>query len=461
MLSAPSDFALTLINLPAIAVVISGSSVGDPREADAVAGLARASELILNGFGRAGRPGFSNQSVSVLVSDNPYIGAISVSADTSDIRAKYPMLAQEDAAVQVRSPLTDFIDRIAAGMNLDAATEADLGLAGLLADPGSGQNAASLLRATFGGYVRRQSLVPVSDSVIVHRLERVRDSLLQGEAVPTWLPEVAASAGVGVHRVLRMVQALQRAWKITPDSVVNVTMESWLEVLLGTLAVMPPRHALIYADDGAANTARNRLGRMINAASEADGDNPSWLPSDDWTEAWKEVHRLALGYMRGEPYTMLASGYFKVPVADVKPGRASGYIPQMFKLVGEIVESTLAVDAGCLVLIVEKLLQELGWNDEPPEALGALPLCVRNGCNDLSVLAWFRHGYRQRIVAHAFAAAYPLPDRTSGEVDRRAFVELTKRSFTRSDEAAPPVLEHARTVLKYAAQEARDTAREV
>ena len=68
MQKAPLMFATgTLaqgLNLPAIAVAIAGTSLGDPREVDVNDGISRVNSIILNGFGRAGRPGFSNQGIA-------------------------------------------------------------------------------------------------------------------------------------------------------------------------------------------------------------------------------------------------------------------------------------------------------------------------------------------------------------------------------------------------------------
>ncbi|MFT5327337.1 MAG: hypothetical protein ACI8P0_005226 [Planctomycetaceae bacterium] len=71
--SAPIMFATgTLaqgLNLPAIAVVIAGSKIGDPRGQDPEVVQRRRFSQLLNAAGRAGRAGFANQGIVIAVPD--------------------------------------------------------------------------------------------------------------------------------------------------------------------------------------------------------------------------------------------------------------------------------------------------------------------------------------------------------------------------------------------------------
>jgi hypothetical protein len=98
------------LNLPAIAVVIAGTTIGDPRKIDTVAGISRVNALILNGFGRAGRPGFSNQGIAILVSDTPFSAPVVEQLDPRHALEQYDVLGEPDAAVEVHSPIEGFLD---------------------------------------------------------------------------------------------------------------------------------------------------------------------------------------------------------------------------------------------------------------------------------------------------------------------------------------------------------------
>ena len=73
--SAPVMFATgTLaqgLNLPAIAVIIAGSRIGDPRGDDPLHIQRRKFSQLLNAAGRAGRAGFANQGLVVAIPDTP------------------------------------------------------------------------------------------------------------------------------------------------------------------------------------------------------------------------------------------------------------------------------------------------------------------------------------------------------------------------------------------------------
>src|SRR5690606_28348991 len=58
------------LNLPAIAVIIAGSRIGDPRGEDHDHVQRRKFSQLLNAAGRAGRAGFANQGIVVAVPDH-------------------------------------------------------------------------------------------------------------------------------------------------------------------------------------------------------------------------------------------------------------------------------------------------------------------------------------------------------------------------------------------------------
>lgn len=158
--------------------------------------------------------------------------------------------------------------------------------------------------------------------------------------------------------------------------------------------------------------------------------------------------------MAGRTYAELALAYYgsekisgPVPTDRVQ----ANPIPGVFGFIREVIEP-LARDAGGLVAVIEQAWKAQGAA-APPQALQALPLCVRFGCNSVETLAWYRFGFRQRISAHALAAALPLP--VDAVSDSQRATEVRKmRSRWLAGQVAPvvanPILEHVASVLREA-----------
>ena len=156
-------------------------------------------------------------------------------------------------------------------------------------------------------------------------------------------------------------------------------------------------------------------------------------------------------FMRGETYAEIAQRYFGLAhddVISIKRGTGEP-IPGVFGFLRKIVDR-LAVDAGCFLAIQEfAIYGEGGANAPIPETLQALPLCIRNGCDNLDVLAWYRFGFRNRVCAHAFARAFPLPADVITDSGRATWVRKTRGKWltgglTAEDE---PILAHAKTII--------------
>ena len=160
------------LNLPAVAVLVAGTSMGDPREAresDQIAGIGtRADATILNSFGRAGRPGFANHGFAVLIGDKPSFAQLGEAFNATDVRARNRVLFESDATVNVTSPIEAFLDR--ALVNADpftTASEVELELTTLLAESPPQDDAGRILRRTFAGYRKREVFTP-------HTAEQIR-----------------------------------------------------------------------------------------------------------------------------------------------------------------------------------------------------------------------------------------------------------------------------------------------
>jgi hypothetical protein len=440
------------LNLPSNAVVVSGSKVGDPRDLDAAAGLVRANELILNGFGRAGRPGFSNQSLVVLVSDTAYIGPLTASFDPRAIlkEAEYKLLGEEDASVTVTSSLEPLLDDIiASGPSPEALAEGGFALLSYLSEAGDHELGA-ILRRTFGGFRKRAEIDQVGLEVVTSRVEAVRSLFLEQDGVPPWLATAAGVAGVSFHHALRLWQAIERTPSVFAAGYEARTVLDWLGVLVEILTVLTPKHAERYGGPAKSDAVRLALGTIRLSLGERD-DDPAWAPPDEWRESWNAIEELARDFMSGASYRDFGAKYLNIPQEDeavrrdrggarpvtareITSDRGSGPLTQLIKVVGEVIEWGLAIDAGCVVALVEAQLRASDPSALVPRALAILPLCLRHGCDREDVLAWFRYGCRQRMAAHALAVRFPLGEDTDDEEALREAVHAKRREWLANDD---------------------------
>lgn len=443
------------LNLPAIAVVIAGTSMGDPRTADThtAAGISRVNSLILNGFGRAGRPGFSNQGIAVLVSNEPYSARIVSDLDPSGALVTYPVLGEPDAAVYVRSPIEAFLDNLlVAHINVDEFSQNELILASLMAEyDADGQNAGQILSRTLAAYHKRQIFSLDTPSEIQARIFAIKESLFQQPDIPEWINSVAMKAGVTFARAWRMWAAYQQRGLVPNEEETNLDVLDWLTVFFETMALMPPKQITGYLPSDELRT-ETILTRLRDSISDMEGvDTVPWATPPAWTNLWRELMTLVAMYMQGESYAAIAQVYLGLSSDEITNRRSSGAhpIPAVLKFLRDVVDK-LAIDAGCFLAIHEYIAHER--EQEPivlPETLEALPLCIRNGCDSLGSLAWYRSGYRQRICAHALEEAFPVPTEFTTDEERMLWVIQTRRQWLLGTLIAEnqPLLPYAKTAL--------------
>jgi hypothetical protein len=449
------------LNLPAIAVVVSGTKMGDPRDADKIPGLgSRVDAAILNAFGRAGRPTFSNQGVAILVSDKPSVWK---SQDTisSQTLAASEVLTRPDAGIKIGSPVTRFFDRMLADASpILGATSEDLTLTAQLSEqPLDGDHAGEVLRRTFGGYLRRDLFSPQASLLIRDRLAEIKTLFLQQPGMPPWMNTAATRAGVDIFRAAQMWTAAQQGRNVVRDVAEGLNVTDWLKVLFEALSSLPPKYAAQYFADVTQKTP-TVLTRLRDAAQPyiASESLPSAAPPE-WAQHWNALHALTLAYIQGVTYAALARSYYGAdkiaqPVPSDRTMSSRPYnnpIPGIFGFIRDVIEP-LARDAGCLVALLEQ-----AWKAEgaapPPESLQALPLCVRFGCNSIETLAWYRFGFRQRISAHALARAFPLVGTFQSDTQRAAEVRSLRKQWLDgriSPVVSDSILTHVATVLREA-----------
>ena len=155
--SAPLMFATgTLaqgLNLPAVAVIIAGSRIGDPRGDDQRLVQRRRFSQLLNAAGRAGRAGFANQGLVVAIPDGPV--AFRDFDNIRQVRQQVDYLQQSDDSVRVESGLDGFLDSVCENtLRSDQASDLELQIVSLLAGGDEKQlDPQPLLRRTFAAYL--------------------------------------------------------------------------------------------------------------------------------------------------------------------------------------------------------------------------------------------------------------------------------------------------------------------
>lgn len=440
------------LNLPAVAVVVAGTSMGDARETDKVYGISRANALILNAFGRASRPGFSNQGMAILVSDDCYAARLGNSLNPVPALREYGVMGEQDAAISVESPVRNFIDYMIEDEPVTLGiTNSELVLMTLLTELSNDKNyAGHVLSCTLAAYQKRGLLDKEIIDKTPDRLIDLREGFIQHADIPAWLNMAAMKAGVDLLRALDMWNAYNEVGLINTQDCSGYSLVDWLDLLIKVVARLSSKNIEKYlpTEEIKTETVLTKI-RDANISRKSMREQSSEFFAH-WDQLWNELKDIILLYMEGESYKRIASTYLQEEESNIDNGRSNGAspIPAVFKFLRTVVDR-LAIDAGCFLA-----LNEFGIFGEDnskliPEELQALSLCIRNGCNSLSVLAWFRFGIRQRVCAHALHSELPIPIHLKNDTERSIWVKARRRAWL-SDRillSDNPLLGFARTII--------------
>ncbi|MCG9969916.1 DEAD/DEAH box helicase [Pelotomaculum terephthalicicum JT] len=437
------------LNLPAIAVVIAGTSMGDPRDTDSIDGVSRVNAMILNGFGRAGRPGFSNQGIAVLVSDKPYAAPISEQLNPTGVLAKFGVLAEPDATVEVHSPIEKFIDNIITDqLDTQTATIPELALTSLLAE--IDEESGNILGRTLAAYHKRHLFTPHIKDQIQIQISTIKETFLKQPDVPHWMNKAAMKAGVDLFRAWRIWSAYEQRGLVSIEGGVSYSVIDWLDVFFQVMSLLPPKRVLPYLADDGTKTQTILKSLRDRVVMQREVDDIPWDMPEDWLILWQELKRLVLLYMQGESYAVIAQNYLGVSIEQINNKRSKGdnHIPTVFGFLRKIVEQ-LAIDAGCFLAIQELAVYGEENTSLIPEQLQSLPLCIKNGCNSIEVLSWYRFAFRQRICAHNLEKAFPVPKNLASDADRANWVRNMRLIwlFSDYDIKENPLLNYARIII--------------
>ncbi|MBV6505493.1 MAG: hypothetical protein ILNGONEN_01055 [Syntrophorhabdaceae bacterium] len=442
------------LNLPAISVIISGTSMGDPRDIDRVDGVRRADALILNGFGRAGRPGFSNQGIAVLVTDDPFFAPNTQQLDPRRALERYKVLGEPDAAIEVQSPIERFVDHVLKSENgITAASTTELELTTLLSEfEDENNHSGQVLQRTFAAYRKRQVFTPKMVELARVRIANVKKEFLNQPQVPVWMNKAAMKAGVDFFRAWRLWVAYQQCGVVSNELGENLSIIEWLDIFFEVMALLPPKRVTQYLADEEKKTETVLTRFRDCVRNQTDIDEIPWSAPEIWPALWSELKSLVLLYMKGASYAHIAQSYLGLPAEKITSSRSSGPIPQIFGFLRKVIDP-LAIDAGCFLAIHEFATSENEENNSStPVNLQSLPLCIRNGCDSLSTLSWFRFGYRQRVCAHALAKAFPIPKSLIDDAARAKWVRQMRQKWLNDrikvDEKTNPLLGYTKIVIE-------------
>ena len=440
------------LNLPAIAVIVAGTSIGDPRDlpVETPESISRVNSLILNGFGRAGRPGFANQGIAVLVSDNPFSAEISYNLDPESALQKYPVLGEPDAAIAVHSPVEKFIDNLISGeISSETASRSELVLTSLLAES---QDPGYVLSRTLAAYHKKDYFTPQVVEYAKNQIRRLKEEFLRQPNIPEWMNVAAMKAGVDLFRAWRMWTAYELHGLVTLENEHELDVVDWMQIFMEVMSLLPPKRITQYLPSSEIKRVTVLTKMRDTVAENLDTDTVKWALPEEWPLLWHELMELILKYMRGESYASIAEAYLELAPDQITESRSTGNdpIPTVLSFVRNITDM-LAIDAGCFLAIHELAVhRENGGTPQVSEKLQALPLCIRNGCDSLGNLSWYRFGYRQRFCAHALERAFPVPGNLENDSARADWVRRTRRDWIagRLNGVEEPILYYAKTIIQ-------------
>ncbi|HDX9635621.1 TPA: DEAD/DEAH box helicase [Bacillus cereus] len=431
------------LNLPAMAVVIAGMTMGDPRETDNIQGVYydRAKSMILNAFGRAGRPGFSNQGIAILVTDEPQV----VKLDTKNLHRVqgFNIMKEPDASLEVHSPIEEFIDHILSNeYDVEYASTEDLILTSLLAELDEQNSISDTLGKTFGVFQKKEVVNEKSLEIARGRIMKIKEDFLDSSEIPEWINLATMKAGVDLFRSLEMWRAYEKRGIVKSEEVSSLGIMDWLNVFFEVMSYMHPNKIKFYPDEAI------KTETVLTKMRDYEMKNRIILGNNfeinaEWQELWRELKRLVVLYMEGAEYKQIAELLLQKEINSQNRSSGSNPIPTVFKFIKEVIEP-IAIDAGCFLA-----LNELGVfrDEEIPESLQALPLAIRNGCNSLGALSWFRFGIRQRKCAHVLEENFPVPVDITNDSNRASWIRKSRMEFLNGSKQEDVFLECIRMVI--------------
>jgi hypothetical protein len=333
------------------------------------------------------------------------------------------------------------VERLSPDEDLDSYNSEELDLVAQLGRERE-QN-ADVLSHTFGAYLAQKEQETLNIEASIGRVQDIGKYLVEEHNMPDWMPMATMKGGINLLTCWRLWRSLNHSDNHI-EEYVNADMQNCLNLFVKVMERLPPADILKILPESvrAMNTV---LDKMLERIGE-NRNTVDWEIPDDWGELWTELSNLIWMYMSGRSYAEIASVFLGInlDVVNGKRNQGQNHIPAIFSFVRRVLHH-LSIYAGALLVILEEsdlLSDQLG---EMP----LLPLCIRNGCNSRDSLAWFRYGYRNRIVAHEFAQIYPVPMTIQDDSELKRWIKRQREGWIRENasEADTEALRCVRKIL--------------
>lgn len=381
------------LNLPATAVVIGGTAVGDRREANTPEGRARAKAQLLNAIGRAGRAQTAARSLAIVVPDQPL--HIAATPAIAAARQRAAFLQDEDGSTPVRSRLDGLIAQSLDGtlqlQTMSVPEQTAFAFLSFTADSG---DATEVLGRSLAAHAAGASA----------RAEQMTDTLrllgrqfLDQSEAPAWIATAAHRAGITLPAAVELNRRLRVILAEGPPR----DIDGWTGVLLRTLSSMPEQlRPVLLADENLTSTA-------IEPISSSHGPMRA--------AAWSALAATLDAWLTGQPLTVIGAALHAQtdPIATSRVKGAA--MPRTLKFIRNALEHDLTAAAGALVATIVTGAEsdpDGPWAlpEESAASLIRLPVAIRSGAADLGALTLLQIGVRPRVVAHLMANRSPVAD---------------------------------------------------
>lgn len=413
------------LNLPSVAVVVAGTRIGDAREANTPEARRRSKALILNAIGRAGRAGFSNQSFSIIVPNDPILYKQENDDINSTISA-IDVLKDNDASIKVRSPLSQFLYNVIDGsIQADRASLDELTIMSMLTfnnEQEEIEKTKKIISKTYASSTMRQIIDDEALIVATNNINSIKKEFLKNADAPEWTIEVARKAGFDFFTTNTFISnvstTLQNSSK---EEMLEWDIRNWKDFLFECMKNLHP----FFIKRLLPNNVTQKP-TFINKMAQTVGFNIDkeviWNKPDQWNSYWDEFSYITWMYMEGRSFAEIAKKYLHIDGIVEYTRTAGKPIPDTLALVKKQIE-TISSYAGLMVCILEEIL----FKDEIlPFSLNVLPLVIKNGLKDHSTFYWYSYGLRNRIAAHTLGSILPLDEFVNEETSRKNVLRLKR-----------------------------------
>jgi hypothetical protein len=427
------------LNLPAMAVVIGGTRIGDPRGEDVKVVEQRKLSQLLNAAGRAGRAGFANQGLVIAVPDDPLL--LDSYSQVEKLKSQLGYLEQPDNAVEINSGLESFLDRITqSALDTETASEIELQTIAVLSGGDEGQlSPVDILRKSYAGYQRRAKGQSDVNEQAAEHLIAIRDKFVSQEHVPLWVPIAAQRAGLDFFMTVSLVNAWARVHGSISEDVLRWGVFGWSQELLRVVSHVPPGILKRHYSLETFGKGSQRIAKLGKDYRYQFITNRDWTVSDDWSDGWLEIMQILKPWMEGKSLIDIASIITGIPINEISPRRTSGSqaIPKTIAVINDLF-SLLAILGGGIVAVAEQLFRDFVeqgnevFSQGVPLALSCMPMCIKYGCDSPGSLAWYRFGVRLRRPSRIMCNVFPPPEFNDDEA-LRDWIRRKKRDWLNGD----------------------------